>query len=215
MSSLRLEPASLLRDQQTVMQSRQSQLYSAKIRYKWLKVILHIVCAPFLFSRYSPFWWPSPVYRCRTSICPVPWTGQNWHIFKQLGTWGQRCGSWGPWNPYGKSYRAWYKAGDTYRFSQGQKQSSRGMLYKMSFSIHSTFAVYWKQTEFRARVELRCEQYNAISQIQPNGYVMSTDLNKLTGTGFYFQPAKSYQFLQSNGWWVANRAAGLLLLMGA
>ena len=29
-----------------------------------------------------------------------------------------------------------------HRFSQGQKQSSRGMLYKMSFSIHSTFAVY-------------------------------------------------------------------------
>ena len=29
-----------------------------------------------------------------------------------------------------------------YRFSQGQKQSSRGMLYRMSFSIHSTFAVY-------------------------------------------------------------------------
>ena len=29
-----------------------------------------------------------------------------------------------------------------YRFSQGQKQSSRGMLYKMSFSIHSTFVVY-------------------------------------------------------------------------
>ena len=29
-----------------------------------------------------------------------------------------------------------------YRFSQAQKQSSRGMLYKMSFSIHSTFAVY-------------------------------------------------------------------------
>ena len=29
-----------------------------------------------------------------------------------------------------------------YRFSQGQKQSSGGMLYKMSFSIHSTFVVY-------------------------------------------------------------------------
>ena len=29
-----------------------------------------------------------------------------------------------------------------HRFSQGQKQSSRGMLYKMSFSIHSTFAVF-------------------------------------------------------------------------
>ena len=29
-----------------------------------------------------------------------------------------------------------------YRFSQGQKQSSRGMLYRMSSSIHSTFAVY-------------------------------------------------------------------------
>ena len=29
-----------------------------------------------------------------------------------------------------------------HRFSQGQKQSSRGMPYKMSFSIHSTFAVY-------------------------------------------------------------------------
>ena len=29
-----------------------------------------------------------------------------------------------------------------HRFSQGQKQSSRVMLYKMSFSIHSTFAVY-------------------------------------------------------------------------
>ena len=59
-----------------------------------------------------------------------------------------------------------------YRFSQGQKQSSRGMLYRMSFSIHSTFAVYWKQTEFRAHVELRYEQCNAISQIQPNGYVI-------------------------------------------
>ena len=29
-----------------------------------------------------------------------------------------------------------------HRFSQGQKQSSRGILYKMSFTIHSTFAVY-------------------------------------------------------------------------
>ena len=193
MSSLRLEPASLLRDQQTVMQSRQSQLYSAKIRYKWLKVILHIVWAPFLFSRYSPFWWPSPVYRYRTSICPVPWTGQNWHIFKQLGPGDNAVEVEGPETLTERAIELGIKQ-VIHRFSQGQKQSSRGMLYKMSFSIHSTFAVYWKQTEFRARVELRCEQYNAISQIQPNGYVMSTDLNKLTGTGFYFQPAKSYQF---------------------
>ena len=171
MSSLRLEPASLLRDQQTVMQSRQSQLYSAKIRYKWLKVILHIVWAPFLFSRYSPFWWPSPVYRYRTSICPVPWTGQNWHIFKQLGPGDNAVEVEGPETLTERAIELGIKQ-VIHRFSQGQKQSSRGMLYKMSFSIHSTFAVYWKQTEFRAHVELRYEQCNAISQIQPNGYVI-------------------------------------------
>ena len=193
MSSLRLEPASLLRDQQTVMQSRQSQLYSAKIRYKWLKVILHIVCAPFL----------SPGIRLFDDQVRSTDAGRASALSHELDKIDIYSNSWGPGDnavevegPETLTERA-IELGIKqviHRFSQGQKQSSRGMLYKMSFSIHSTFAVYWKQTEFRARVELRCEQYNAISQIQPNGYVMSTDLNKLTGTGFYFQPAKSYQF---------------------
>ena len=42
----------------------------------------------------------------------------------------------------------------------------------------------------------------------------STDLIMLTVTGFYSEPAKSYQFFSKPGWWVANQVAGHLLLMG-